>query len=311
MNILVTGGLGYIGSGLLKLLLRRNYKVKVLDKIIYNNFDIILNYLSDDNFSFIHGDIRDSEKIKESIKNIDLIIHLAAIVGYPACKKNQKFSEETNLNATINLAKICEKKIPIIYASSTSNYGTVNDAICTEETPLNPISVYGRTKAEAEKYLLDTYNNTICYRFATAFGASPRLRLDLLINDFVFQAIKNKNLTVYEKNFKRTFIHVKDICRSLVFAIDNFEKMKSKVYNVGSNRMNLSKEEVCNKIKEYTDFYLHFAEFEKDEDQRNYEISFDKIENIGFKLTKSVDDGIKELIEISKIIDLSTKYTNV
>lgn len=311
MNILLTGGLGYIGSSLIKFLLDKNYTVTVIDKILYNNFDVLLNYLRDNRFNFIQGDVTDHWFLEQNIKDKDLVIHLAAIVGYPACKKNIPFAESTNYDATLSLAKICDGKIPIIYASSTSNYGIVTENICTEETPLNPISVYGKTKADAEKFLLNDYKNTVCYRFATAFGTSPRLRLDLMINDFVYQAVKNKNLTVYEKNFKRTFIHVHDICRSIMFGIDNFKTMKSNVYNVGGENMNFSKEEVCNKIKNYTDFYLHFAEFEKDEDQRNYEISFEKISKLGFSTSISIDDGIQELIKISNIIDLSHKYSNV
>lgn len=311
MNILITGGLGYIGSGLIKFLLDENHNVTVIDKILYQNFDVLLNYLRDTRFNFIQADITNTELLRNSLKNQDLVVHLAAIVGYPACKKNQSFAEKTNYEATLNLAKLCDGKIPIIYASSTSNYGTVTDEICTEETPLNPISVYGVTKADAEKFLLNDYKNTVCYRFATAFGAAPRLRLDLMVNDFVYQAVRNKNLTVYEKNFKRTFIHVYDICKSIVFAINNFKTMKSNAYNVGGDNMNFSKEEVCNKIKEYTDYYLHFAEFEKDEDQRNYEISFKKISKLGFNTSVNLDDGIKELIKISEIIDLSHKYSNL
>ncbi len=311
MNILLTGGLGYIGSGLIKYLLNKNYKVTVIDKILYNNFDVLLYYLRNPNFKFYQGDIFDEEFLKNKLIGKDLIIHLAAIVGYPACKKNISFATKTNYEATISLAKLCNGEIPIIYASSTSNYGTVTENICTEETPLKPISIYGKTKADAEKFLLEEYKNTVCYRFATAFGAAPRLRLDLMINDFVYQAVKNRNLTVYEKSFKRTFIHVEDICKSIIFAIDNFDVMKSNVYNVGSENMNFSKEEVCNEIKSFVDFYLHFAEFEKDEDQRNYEISFQKISDIGFKTSINLRDGIEELIEISKIIDLSHKYSNV
>ena len=311
MNILVTGGLGYIGSSLIKFLLNEKHKVTVIDKIIYKNFDIILNYFGERNFIFNQGDINNKEFLEENIKKQDLIIHLAAVVGYPACKKNSTFAKNTNYRATLELARLCDGKIPIIYASSTSNYGTVTEKICYETTPLKPISIYGKTKADAERFLLNEYKNTVCYRFATAFGISPRLRLDLMLNDFVYQAVNNKNLTVYEKKFKRTFIHVSDICRSIVFAVNNFDRMKSEVYNVGSEQMNYSKEEVCNKIKEYVDFYLHFAEFEKDEDQRNYEINFDKIKKLGFKTLINLDDGIKELVEISKLLNISNKYSNV
>ena len=311
MNILITGGLGYIGSGLIKRLIEKKHRVTVIDKIIYKNFDVLLNYFSEKNFIFDQGDINDEKFLEKNINNQDLIIHLAAVVGYPACKKNITFAKNTNYKATLKLARLCDGKIPIIYASSTSNYGTVTEQVCYETTPLKPISIYGKTKADAERFLLEEYKNTVCYRFATAFGVSQRLRLDLMLNDFVYQAVKNKNLTVYEKNFKRTFIHVNDICESIMFAINNFDKMKSQVYNVGSEQMNYSKEEVCNNIKKYVDFYLHFAEFEKDEDQRNYEINFDKIKKLGFKTSITLDDGIQELVKVSKLIDISNKYRNV
>ena len=310
MKILITGGAGYIGSVLVPLLLQKGYKVTVIDNIMYG-CNSLVNFFIDPNFKFINHDIRNLDSLKDEINNHDAIIHLAAIVGYPDCKKHPALAEEVNLDATINLNKILDKKIPFIYGSTGSNYGAVTDQICKEDTPLNPLTVYGVTKTKAETYMLENRENVVCYRFATAFGGSNRMRFDLLINDFVYQAVKNKNLVVYEKNFKRTFIHVQDIARSFIFAIENFTKLKSDVFNVGVETMNFSKEEICYKIQKKIKFYLHFADFEKDEDERNYIVSYDKISKTGFKPKVTIDDGIDELIEISKILHVENRYSNV
>ena len=184
------------------------------------------------NFSFVEGDIRDTEKLKKSMDGVDVIIHLAAIVGYPACQKNPELTKEINLEATKRLVDSVKPNQYVLFGSTGSNYGAVKDGFCTEETPLNPLSLYGETKTEAEKYLIQNCNST-AYRFATAFGLSPRLRLDLLVNDFVNKAVNQKYIVVYESHFMRTFIHVNDIARSFIFAIENEEKMRGQVYNVG------------------------------------------------------------------------------
>ena len=188
--------------------------------------------------------------------------------------------------------------------------GAVVGEVCTEETPLSPVSLYGETKTQAERYLLDN-GNVVCYRFATAFGASNRMRLDLLVNDFVYQAVRNRNITVYEKSFKRTFIHVQDMVRSFLFAIDNYTKLKGNVFNVGSEKMNYSKEEIAYQVKKKVDYYLHFAEFGTDEDKRNYEVSYQKIHSRGFDTTISLDEGIDELIKVSSLLDIHNEYSNV
>lgn len=310
MKILITGGAGYIGSVLVPLLLEKKYQVTVIDNNMYG-CDSLINYFIDPNFRFIKHDIRDINGIKDELKKHDAIIHLAAIVGYPACKKFPILAEEVNFNATVKLNEALDKSVPIIYGSTGSNYGAVTDQICKEDTPLNPLTVYGVTKTKAEMYMLENRENVVCYRFATAFGGSNRMRFDLLINDFVYQAVKNKNLVVYEKNFKRTFIHVQDIAKSFIFAIDNFSKMKSDVFNVGVDTMNYSKEEICYKIKDKIKFYLHFADFEKDEDERNYIVSYDKILKTGFRPEITIDSGIDELIDISKILHVKNRYSNV
>lgn len=283
MKVLVTGGAGYVGSVLVPHLLERGYKVRVLDNLSHGGMGLVPHCL-DPNFEFIHGDVRDPEVMRDAVWDADVIIHLAAIVGYPACKKDPQLAEEVNLGGTRNLNAARSKSQMVVFASTGSNYGHVSEGLCTEETPLNPLTLYGVTNPEAEKLLLES-GNVIVYRFATAFGLSPRLRLDLMINDFVYQAVVNHQLIVYEKQFRRTFIHVQDMARSLLFAIDHAGQMRDGVFNVGSEVANLTKEDVALMVREKVDYFLHFAEIGSDEDQRDYEVSFSRIRNLGFELS--------------------------
>ncbi|TKJ38591.1 epimerase [candidate division LCP-89 bacterium B3_LCP] len=307
-NILVTGGAGYIGSVLVPLLLNRGYNVRVLDNLMYGG-RALLPCFAHKEFEFMRGDVRKIEDLRTAIEGMDAIYHLAAIVGFPACKKFPKLAEEVNQESTILLEGLRHDR-PMFYASTGSNYGAIVGDVCTEETPLNPLTIYGTTKTEAEKYLLNR-GNVVAYRYATAFGVAPRLRLDLLINDFAYQAVKNRNLIIYEKTFKRTFIHVRDIAKSLVYALENFNTMRDEVYNVGSNDMNFSKEDVALMIKRRIEYYLHFAEIGKDEDQRNYEVTYEKINKAGFQTTISIDEGIDELLKVMDVIDVVNEYSNV
>ncbi|MDQ7825275.1 MAG: NAD(P)-dependent oxidoreductase [Candidatus Eremiobacteraeota bacterium] len=309
MKILVTGGAGYVGCALIPLLLEKGHSVRVLDSLIHGGRGL-LPLFSHRKFEFLRGDIRDREKLKESLGGIDIIIHLAAIVGYPACKKSPQLAEDINFHGTVLLERTRDHRVPIIFASTGSNYGAIIGEICKEETLLSPLTIYGKTKTDAENHLMHS-KNTICMRFATAFGISNRLRLDLLINDFVYQAKKIRNLIIYEKSFRRTFIHVRDMARAFMFAVDHYEKVKDDVYNVGSEKMNLSKEEVAMLIRKKIDFYLHFADVGKDEDQRNYEVCYDKISTAGYTTTISVEEGIDELIKAMDVIDISNEFSNV
>jgi nucleoside-diphosphate-sugar epimerase len=258
----------------------------------------------------VKGDIRDKESLRQTATDADVIIHLAAIVGYPACKKDPRLAEDVNIGGTRNLLAVRSPSQPILYASTGSNYGAYAGGLCTEETPLNPISLYGISKTQAEKDIMDSGHAT-SLRFATGFGVSGRMRLDLLINDFVYRALKEKSLIIYEKNFKRTFIHVRDMADSFVFAIKNFQKMKDGVFNVGSERMNFSKEDIARKIQERIPFYLHFADVGKDEDQRNYEVSYERIRKLGLEIHIDVDQGIGELIRAYSVLDLRSEFSNV
>lgn len=309
MKVLVTGGAGYVGSVLVPSLLERGHKVRVLDNLTFGGNGLIRCCL-DPNFEFIKGDVRDPEAVRDAIWDADAIVHLAAIVGYPACKKSPQLAEEVNLGGTANLDKARSKGQMVIFASTGSNYGHVEEGMCTEETPLNPLSLYGVTKTEAEKRLLDS-GNVVVYRFATAFGLSPRLRLDLMVNDFVYQAVVNHQLIVYEKHFRRTFIHVQDMARSFLFAIDHAGQMKDGIFNVGSDSENLTKEDVALMIREKIKYFLHFAEIGTDEDQRNYAVDFSRIRNLGFELETPVEKGIDELMRGFQMISVPNPYSNV
>ena len=311
-NILITGGAGYVGSALIKHLVNENndFKITVIDNLSSGG-DSLLSFMGNKNFTFIKGDIRDKSLVNKEVERADIIVNLAAIVGFPACRKNPDLAEEVNYNGSLNILDAVKRKDQLLLCASTgSNYGDLVDEICTEETPLKSLSIYGVTKTKAEKKFHET-GQAICYRFATAFGLSPRLRLDLLINDFVYNAVKTKNLIIYEKHFYRTFIHVDDIARSFDFAIKNSKKMLGNIYNVGSEKMNFTKQEVAEKIKAKVDFYLHFAEIGEDADKRNYFVSYKKINDLGFETKIDIDTGIDELIKGMELINISSKYYNV
>jgi nucleoside-diphosphate-sugar epimerase len=311
MKIFITGGAGYIGTTLIPLLLEKNYKVTVYDSLIFNNGDKLLPYITNENFNFIKGDIRDENLLKESLKDHDVVIHLAALVGFPICReKGEKESFDVNTNGTKIIINNMSHNQYLLYGSTGSNYGDV-DGICTENSPLNPLSIYGQSKTRAENLVMKRPNST-AFRFATAFGVSPRLRLDLLINDLTYKSIKEGYAVIYESHFLRTFIHVKDIARVFIFAIENSEKMKDNIYNVGSEKMNFSKKEICELIKkEIPNSYFNYADVGEDADKRNYVVSYEKIKSIGYDTTIDVETGIKELIQSIPLINLQNPYYNV
>jgi nucleoside-diphosphate-sugar epimerase len=309
MKILITGGAGYIGSVLIPMLLDQKFKVTVYDSLLYGGTSL-LPYVSNLRFSFIKGDIRDKSALTRVTKENDLIIHLAAIVGLFACNKDPKLAYSTNVQGTKNIIESFSPSQSLIFASTVSNYGASIGDTCTEDSPLNPLSLYARTKTKAEKLVIDNTHNSVCLRFATAFGVSPRMRLDLLINEFVYQAYMNRFLILFEKHYKRAFVHVQDICRAILFAIKNHDKMSHQVFNVGDNVNNYSKEDIALKIKERIDYYLHFADIGEDEDKRNYCVSYEKINAFGFKATKTVDEGIDELIKACQLFEYKHPYKN-
>jgi nucleoside-diphosphate-sugar epimerase len=308
MRILVTGGAGYIGCVLVPLLLEKGQSVRVLDNLTYGGTGL-LPCFRHPGFEFVSGDIRDAGAVHDSLKGCDAIIHLAAIVGFPACRKNPDLAQTVNVEGTRVIAQAAGRDRLVLFGSTGSNYGALVDKVCTEETPLHPESLYGKTKTAAEKMLLEGCN-TIAYRFATAFGVSPRMRLDLLINDFVYTALRMRYLVIYEAHFMRTFIHVHDIARSFLFGIENAARMQGQVYNVGSEEMNCSKAQVCEMIRRKVDYYLHYADVGEDADRRNYVVSYEKIKSCGFGTTISIESGIDELIQAVRVLNGSNPYSN-
>jgi nucleoside-diphosphate-sugar epimerase len=309
-SIFITGGAGYIGTTLIPLLLENNFKITVYDSLMFNNGDKLIPYMTNKNFTFIEGDIRDKEKLSKHIKGHDIVIHLAALVGFPICReKGEKESYDVNVIGTKNVIDTMTDEQYLLFGSTGSNYGEVI-GVCTEETPLNPLSIYGRTKTEAEKLVLNR-NNSTAFRFATAFGVSPRLRLDLLINDLTYKALTEGYAVIYESHFMRTFVHVKDIARVFLHSINNMDIMRNNVYNVGSDNMNASKKEICELIKnEIPNVYFNYADVGEDADKRNYQVSYDKIKSTGFDTVISLPDGIKEIIKTIPLIKVNNPYFN-
>lgn len=307
-NILVTGGAGYVGTATVSLLLSEGYRVRVIDHLRFGG-QAIVPFFANPNFEFMKGDVRNKEDMQRAVRGMDAIIHLAGIVGFPACRKDPELSRDINVNGTKVVVAAAAGKIPVIFASTGSTYGKMIDDICTETTPLNPLSNYGVQKVEAEE-IVKKNKKFVIYRFATAFGVSPRMRLDLLPNDFTYRAVREKTLIVYEQHFMRTFIHVRDMARSFLFALHNYSRMEGEIYNVGDNAMNHSKETIGRMILKKVDFYLHFAEVGKDVDQRDYVVSYDKIAKLGFHNTVSMEQGIDELIKVAEVIDVQNPHYN-
>lgn len=309
MKIAITGGAGYIGSVLVPELLSLGHEVSVLDNFYFGQ-TALLDCCSNKNFNIIRGDARDRETVTKFIDGADFIIPLAALVGFPLCDYDKIAAKSTNLDAVLMLLELRKPEQKIIFPCTNSGYGTSDGSIyCTEETPLKPISLYGTTKVEAEKAVLES-GNSLTFRFATVFGASPRMRLDLLVNDFVYRAVNDRTMIIFEGSFKRNFIHIRDVVGAYIHAIDNFEKMKGKAYNCGLSDANLSKIELCEKIKEHLPQFTFFcSEINQDPDKRNYIVSNERLESTGWEPKYSLDDGIEELIKAYSIIK-NNSYAN-
>ena len=297
MKILVTGGSGYIGSILVPELIKLNHEVTVLDNFMYKQSS--LNHLCVfENFKIINGDIRDKNLIKSLLKTNDLIIPLAAIVGAPLCSKDPFSAQSINHDAIAEMIKDASKEQLIIMPTTNSAYGTGDkNNYCDENSILKPISKYAIDKVEIEKLLM-ARENSISYRLATVFGMSPRMRIDLLVNDFTYRAYHDSALIIFEGHFKRNYIHIRDVVNSFIHAINNMDQMKGEIYNVGLSDANLSKTELCHEIKKHLSNFTFVEEkIKKDPDQRNYIVSNEKIEKTGFLPEYSLSDGIKELIK--------------
>lgn len=308
MNITITGGAGYIGSMLIPMLLAEGHKVHVVDNLFFGG-QTLLPYFINPNFSFTEADVRDRVALKKELESADVVIHLAALVGYPLCKKLPREAVEVNVDGARNVLDLAPKGVRLVYASTGSNYGEV-EGICTEETALNPLSLYGRTKTEAEMMFLDA-QNSVSLRFATAFGIAPRLRLDLMINDFAWQAIHQRYLVVYEKHFRRTFIHVRDIARAITHVVDPNICQGHKVFNVGHESLNYTKEDIVLLLKQRLDFLVHFAEIGTDADKRDYEVDYSRIRSIGFTTEVDIESGLQELVDAFPLLPIKNPYSNV
>ncbi len=306
-KFLVTGGAGYIGSSLVTALVNNNHEVTVLDILNYNKES--LNHLYKfKNFKFYKLNTNIEKNIINHIKDKDFIIPLAALVGAPLCEKQKKLASLTNVNSLKFIMKHIKKHQKIIYPTTNSGYGIgKKNAYCDENSEINPISHYGRTKMEAEKIILK-HKNSISFRLATVFGSSFRMRTDLLVNNFVYEAFYNHKLILFEQNFRRNYIHINDIVLAFLFSIKNFNKLKSNIYNLGLSSANITKHELAKKIKKHIPkTKIEIKNDRKDPDKRDYYVSNKKIEKKGFKATYSLDHGIKELINIFKISKIKIK----
>lgn len=302
VNVLITGGAGYLGAILCEHLLGSGYQVTVVDNLAFGQHSL-MQFCENKSFDFIFGDARDEGLIRDALKSADVVIPLAAVVGAPACSRCPWDAESVNLGAIQMLNRLRSPSQLILYPTTNSGYGSKSgDVFCTEETPLEPISIYGRTKVEAEQELLQS-PNVVTLRLATVFGVSPRMRLDLLVNHFVLSAVKDGYLVIFEKDFKRNYIHIRDVADCFIHCIRNSEKMTGRPYNVGLDQANLSKEELALKIKEYVPgFYIHFGEIGSDPDKRNYIVSNQRLREYGFEARRSLDDGIKELLKAYRML---------
>jgi len=309
-NILVTGGAGYLGSVLVPELLRQGNRVTVLDNFMFSPTSL-LDCCHYSTFEVVKGDARDKDLLERLVRDKDIVIPLAALVGAPLCNRDKVGAQTTNTGAIRTLCDVLSSQQRIIFPTTNSGYGIGRkDAYCTEETPLNPISLYGRTKVEAEKIVLER-ENSITFRLATVFGPSPRMRLDLLVNDFTYRAVKDRFIVVFEGHFRRNYIHIRDVARAFIHAIEHFDSMKGEPYNVGLSSANLTKLELCAKIKELLpDFVYIEAPVGEDPDKRDYLVSNEKIEKTGFEPKYLLEVGIRELIKAYTILT-NSKYSNV
>jgi nucleoside-diphosphate-sugar epimerase len=296
-RILVTGGAGYIGSVLVPLLLSEGYAVHVLDSFLFGQTSLAECCLNP-NFQVTRGDCRDRETVSRLMRNADYIVPLAAIVGAPACKNDSTAAVSINREAVKLILSLRSKQQRIILPNTNSGYGIgEKQAFCTEETPLHPISLYGKTKVEAEMAVLEA-GNAITFRLATVFGMSPRMRIDLLVNDFVYRAIHDRAVVIFEGHAKRNYIHIRDVSHAFVHAIGQFESMRDQAYNVGLSDANLSKLELCTQIRKQVPHFVFLeAPIGEDPDKRDYIVSNAKIEATGFLPTHSLAMGIQELIK--------------
>ena len=308
MNVLVTGGAGYIGSELIGYLLNDGYKVVAIDNLMYDPTSL-LRYTNNPDFTFIKGDVRNVTLMTKLMKDADVIIPLAALVGFPVCEEDPRGAQEINHDVNTWIATTKRPDQKVIYPCTNSGYGvSVDGSVCTEESPLNPISLYGRTKVAAESEYKNVENH-VTFRLATVFGPASRMRTDLLVNSFVLKTLRERILVLYECEFMRNYVHLHDVCRGFKFILDNWEDCKNETYNLGNDALNMNKLQLAEKIQEHLPLEIIKAEFTSDPDTRDYIVSSEKIYNKGYECQYDLDIGIKQLINAYSIIE-SPWYAN-
>jgi nucleoside-diphosphate-sugar epimerase len=300
-NVLITGGAGYIGSSLVAHFLS-DHSVTVVDNLMYDKTSLLC-YMTNPNFKFVKGDVRDEKLMLDLLSRADIVIPLAALVGFPLCDKNPRDATEINRDANYFIAKHKRSDQIVIYPCTNSGYGNSDSSKpCTEESPMNPITLYGTSKVEAENRYRET-PGCVTLRLATVYGPSPRARTDLLVNSFVLKAMRERALVLYEDSYKRNYVHIQDVCRAFRFIVDNWEKCKNQTFNVGNDEINCTKKELADQISSVIPCKIYIANDTKDPDQRDYVVSSRKIYDLGFSCNTNLVEGIKQMKATYEMID--------
>ena len=309
MKILITGGAGYLGSVFTRNLLKNN-EVIVYDNLMYNQTSLV-DLSNNPNFTFHYGDVREWSKLKYLVEQVDIVIPLAALVGFPLCEKDKDLATSINTTQIQNIVDVLSDDQMILYPNTNSGYGTRGDGMVDETNELTPISHYGQTKCEAEDYIINE-SNGISFRLATVFGVSSRMRTDLLVNDFVYKLLTDRYITLFEHKFVRNFIHIQDVSRAFEYMIDNYYTFNNEIFNLGLSDENITKKQLVEKIQSHIpDTSVNYSDYYEDPDKRDYIVSNEKIKEAGWKPIFTLDDGIKELIQSYKmIVPTQSQYRN-
>ena len=309
MKILITGGAGYLGSVFTRNLLK-NHEVIVYDNLMYNQTSLV-DLSNNPNFTFHYGDVREWSKLKYLVEQVDVVIPLAALVGFPLCEKDKDLATSINTTQIQNIVDILSDDQMILYPNTNSGYGIRGNGMVDETNELTPISHYGRTKCEAENYIINE-SNGISFRLATVFGVSSRMRTDLLVNDFVYKLLTDRYITLFEHKFVRNFIHIQDVSRAFEYMIDNYYTFNNEIFNLGLSDENITKKQLVEKIQSHIpNTSVNYSDYYVDPDKRDYIVSNEKIEEAGWKPIFTLDDGIKELIQSYKmIVPTQSQYRN-